>query len=562
MTPAISPEFERLSEVLAQQYRIERELGRGGMGVVLEALDLRLDRRVAIKTLPYHLSDDPEIRERFLREARTAAALSHPNIVPIYHAAEAGGEVFFVMGYVDGGSVAQLVRAKGPLPALLVVSLLKDVAGALEYAHHHGVVHRDIKAENILIDSSTGSARVTDFGIARLAETAPLTATGTVLGTVHYMSPEQVNGEPLDGRSDLYALGVLAFYMLSGRFPFDNEAASAVLVAHVTRRPPSLKSVIPSIPSDVAAIIDKLLSKSPDDRYLAAADLIEALRTADVASHSVAPTPTEAVLSSEEANNVWERAALLQQMTGQHSPPTPPRVTPVRSRAAPAARLTEGYRMNDVLAAAQEAGIDRKYVERALAERDPGVTTTPGASLVKAGAAMLEKPNVWLGARTRLEYEAVVDGELRPSDMGALVDELRRCFGEFGTPGAVGRTITFTAEPPSVAGSHQRKLQVTITPRNGRTTIRAFEDIRQLAAGIVGGVAGGVGGGVGGAAAGILINATQSPLIGFSAMFAIAGLSYVGARIGVRRYSDKRSRELRESVDRIARSIAELSSEG
>src|SRR4051812_37298016 len=174
------------------QYAVEREIGRGGMGIVYLARDLKLDRRVAIKTLPPHLASDPIVRERFLREARTAGKLSHQNIVPIHRADELDGRVFFVMGLVDGESLAQRVRDRGRIDPPEVLRELRDVANALGYAHAHGVIHRDVKAENILIDARTGRAMVTDFGIARLAEAGPLTSTGQVVGTVYYTSPEQV----------------------------------------------------------------------------------------------------------------------------------------------------------------------------------------------------------------------------------------------------------------------------------------------------------------------------------------------------------------------------------
>ena len=553
MANTSSPELQRLSVVLSGHYRIEQELGRGGMGVVLLARDLRLDRMVAIKTLPHTLADDAVIRERFLREARTAAALSHPRIVPIYHAAEADGTVYFVMGFVDGGSIAQRVRGEGALPAAVAVPILADVAEALGYAHGRGVVHRDIKAENILIDAASGRAMVTDFGIARLAEAAPMTATGTVLGTVHYMSPEQVNGERTDGRSDLYALGVLAFFMLSGRFPFEHEAASAVLVAHVVSHAPKLRSVAPQVPAELADVVDRLLRKNPDDRFRSAEEALSALERLELpAAIDSTVAPPEA-LSSAEANQVWERAALLQEMTGQVTPP--PITPPVRPVAAP---MTAGYRMQDVVAAAEEVGIDRKYVDRALAERTPAHEVARADGLAREGAAMFEKPGFWVGARTKLEYEASVEGEIHPEEFEEIVDELRRAFGEFGNASTVGRTMTFTTNMPVQAGTYQRRMQVTVSSRGGRTTIRAFEDIGQIANGVVGGVSGGVGGGFGGAMAGIIMGATQNPLLAFPAMLGISALAFGLSRYGVKRYSDKKGRELRLAVERVAGRVREM----
>jgi hypothetical protein len=552
-----SPEFDRLAAALAGQYAVEKELGRGGMGVVVLARDLRLDRLVALKTLPQHLADDPIIRERFLREARTAAALSHPRIVPIHHAAEVNGTVFFVMGFIAGGSVAQLIRDHGRVPARLAVPLLIDVAEALGYAHEHGVVHRDIKAENILIDSASGGAMVTDFGIARLAEATPMTATGAVLGTVHYMSPEQVNGESLDGRSDLYALGVLAFLMLTGRFPFEHEASSAVLVSHVMRQPPALRDVAPQVPADVALIVDRLLRKDPADRCANAAELVAALEAADLREVQVPGDPAAPrVISSAEANEVWERAALLQQMTGaQVPPPLPTKLA--RPQGEPPA--TAGYRMEDVLAAAQEAGIEEKYVQRAVAERAPVPAGTALADgVVRPGAIMDQKPGVFVGSRTRLEYEAVIDGELHPEDYEELVDEIRRAFGEFGSASIVGRTITFISTQPATNSGNTRRLQVTVSARGGRTTIRAHDDLRQAVHGAIGGITGGVGGGFGGAMAGLVMGVVQLPILAISTVVGVSILAYSGSRFGVRKWTEKKQRDLHEAVRRIAGKAQEL----
>src|SRR4051812_45026386 len=198
------------------------------MGVVYLARDRRLDRLVAIKTLPPHLSNDASLRERFIRETRTAGAMAHPNVVPIHGADEIDGHVFFVMAYVEGESLAAHVKTQGKLGAIAVARYLRDVAAALSHAHQRGIIHRDIKAENILIERATDRALVTDFGIARFADATPMTQTGQVLGTVYYVSPEQVSGEAIDARTDIYSLGVVGYLALTGRFPFDADVASAV----------------------------------------------------------------------------------------------------------------------------------------------------------------------------------------------------------------------------------------------------------------------------------------------------------------------------------------------
>src|SRR5688572_26035069 len=201
----LDPEFLGLQAALAGQYSLERELGRGGMGVVYLAREVRLERHVAIKLLPPVLAVRPELRERFLREARTAAKLSHPNIVPIFRVDELGGYVFIVMAYIEGDTLTQRIRGRGGLPPNDVARILREVAWALAYAHARGIVHRDVKPDNILLEQGTNRALVTDFGIAHVTQASALTQDGMVMGTAHYMSPEQAAGEPVDGRSDLYS---------------------------------------------------------------------------------------------------------------------------------------------------------------------------------------------------------------------------------------------------------------------------------------------------------------------------------------------------------------------
>ena len=266
MTGSITAEFLALQELLAGRYSIERELGRGGMGIVLLARDVALDRPVAIKLLPPHLATRPDERERFLEEARTAAGLAHPNIVPI-HLVEAHGElVFFVMGFVDGETLRDRVERAGPLPPRLAMKLLQEVAWALGYAHQRGVIHRDVKPDNIMIERATERALVTDFGIA-LGRRAAESAGGPVVGTARYMSPEQACGEPVDARSDLYSLGATFFYALTGRAPFEGANLPAILTKHVNETAPLVQAVRPDVPAKVGAVVDRLLRKAPSERF-------------------------------------------------------------------------------------------------------------------------------------------------------------------------------------------------------------------------------------------------------------------------------------------------------
>ena len=279
MSGALDKHFLDFQSALAGRYSIERELGRGGMGIVYLAREVRLDRPVAIKLLPPELAARPELRNRFLREARMAARLSHPHIVPIHVVDEAAGFVFYVMTFVDGETLARRITARGPLPPTEATRVLREVAWALAHAHAQGVVHRDVKPENILLEAGTGRALVTDFGIARHRDGGD-TGAGEVLGTPDFMSPEQASGDPVDARSDVYSLGVVGFYALSGRLPFPGTTAVARLTANLTLPAPPLPSVVPGVPRGLAAVVGRCLAKEPDGRFADGAALADALSLA------------------------------------------------------------------------------------------------------------------------------------------------------------------------------------------------------------------------------------------------------------------------------------------
>ncbi|MGZ8414174.1 MAG: serine/threonine-protein kinase [Gemmatirosa sp.] len=262
-----SGEFLELQAAIAGEYSLQRELGRGGMGIVYLARDVHLDRDVAIKVLPSHLARTAESRERFVREARTAAGLSHPHIVPIHRVGEAGGFVFFVMSYVEGETLGERLRTRGPLPPVDATRVLREVAWALAYAHGRGIVHRDVKPDNILLEAGTGRALVTDFGIAHSATPGPETQPGRIMGTAHFMSPEQAANEPIDGRSDIYALGVVGYLAVSGRLPFEAPSLPALLVRQATEAPPSVLRAAPGLPPALAAAIDRCLDRAPAGRF-------------------------------------------------------------------------------------------------------------------------------------------------------------------------------------------------------------------------------------------------------------------------------------------------------
>jgi serine/threonine-protein kinase len=265
MTQQLAPDpvFLAFQAAVAGRYSIEREIGRGGMGIVYLAHEVHLDRLVAIKVLPPERAREPERRERFLREARLAAKLSHPNIIPIHAVDETNDFVYYVMALVDGETLGDRVRSRGPLSASEGARVLREVAWALSHAHAQGLVHRDVKPENILLESGSGRALVADFGIASVAGDSGVQG---AIGTPEFMSPEQAGGGPIDARSDLYSLGATAFYAFSGRLPFEGRTATEIVAKHITERPPALASSGVTVPRRIAALIDRCLEKDPAKR--------------------------------------------------------------------------------------------------------------------------------------------------------------------------------------------------------------------------------------------------------------------------------------------------------
>jgi serine/threonine-protein kinase len=270
-----------VAAVLEPHYEIDAEIGRGGMGIVYCAKDKRLKRNVAIKLLPPELAFRTDIRSRFLREAETAAGLSHPNIVPIYNVEERDNLVFFIMAFIAGDNLATRLQKVGALDPAEVRKILREVADALAFAHKRKVVHRDIKPDNILIDADSGRAMVTDFGIARaLTDTGDsrLTATGMAIGTPAYMSPEQSAGElEIDGRSDLYSLGVVGYQMACGDLPFIAPNTPSMLVKHLSEIPVPVDQRRTDLPTDLSRVIMMMLEKDPSNRFPDAESVVVAL---------------------------------------------------------------------------------------------------------------------------------------------------------------------------------------------------------------------------------------------------------------------------------------------
>jgi len=310
-------ELDVVRDTLKDEWELEKELGRGGMAIVFKAHDKHLERDVAIKVLPFSLAFDAEFVERFQREARTAAKLEHPHIIPIYRVGKSGRVIYFVMKYLRGGALATLLAERGTLTPAQIRQILVQTGGALGYAHQHGIVHRDIKPDNIMFDE-LGHAVLTDFGIAKAATGSRLTGTGMSIGTPHYMSPEQARAQPLDGRSDIYSLGVVAYQCLTGQVPFDGEDAFSIGYKHIMEDVPA-----PDLHTNeeraLMGVIRRMLSKTADERFQNAGQLIAALE-----GRFKTPRPTPATTMSEAPTSVMESTPTGQKAIPDDARPSTP----------------------------------------------------------------------------------------------------------------------------------------------------------------------------------------------------------------------------------------------
>jgi serine/threonine-protein kinase len=323
------------ARVFSDRYEMVQHIARGGMAQVYLAKDLLLDRPVALKVLFPELSVDRSFVERFRREAKAAANLSHPNIVSIYDWGQGDQTYYIVMEYVDGSTLSSLLR-QGPLEPERAASVAASVAAALDFAHRRGVIHRDVKPGNVLIDER-GQVKVADFGIARAVGTSEdLTQTGSVMGTATYFSPEQAQGYPVDPRSDVYSLGVVLYEMATGKPPFTGENPVSIAYKHVKEPPPRPTSVNPAVPAPLEAIILKALSKDPEDRYQSAddmrADLVRFTNHQPVAALAALGAPTAMMGTVGIAPTRLQPAAAVAATTVQPALGEPP--PPDRSRNA------------------------------------------------------------------------------------------------------------------------------------------------------------------------------------------------------------------------------------
>jgi serine/threonine protein kinase len=417
-------------------YLIEEQIGRGGMAVVYRASDPRLSRPVALKILAPELVGDAAFRQRFIREMRAAAAVDHPHIVPVFDAGEADGALFIAMRYVSGQDLRTLLDTERKLPAARVVHIVAQVASALDEAHSHGLVHRDVKPGNMLIGTVAGSGQpdhvyLSDFGLSKPAlSSANLTLTGQFLGTIDYMAPEQVEGRPIDGRADLYSLACTTFEMLAGAPPFKRDQGLAVMWAQLSAAAPSLRAERPDLSPAVDQVIARALAKSPDDRYPTCTAFATALRAAcglaaaDPAGPQVAGPPTQrarfteaqaagpsterariaspqaAGPSTERAHTPKPRAAASwagdpQSRAAGSRPPAPPPVTPARRPPGGPARPRRTRARVAVVAACVAvlaiAGV-AFAVLRGHSSPPPAGPTSPASPPKSAGSATSASP--------------------------------------------------------------------------------------------------------------------------------------------------------------------------
>ena len=298
------------------EYEVLAELGRGGMATVYLGHDIALDRKVAIKVMSPALLTGEGMVERFKREARTAASLSHPNIIPIYAVKEGDQIVYFVMKFVEGRPLDSIIKETGKLPIQMVQQILQQVGAGLGYAHKRGIIHRDVKPANVMVDTE-GWAVVTDFGIAKVTETKGLTMTGATVGTPSYMSPEQCAAKELTGASDQYSLGVMAYEMLAGKLPFNGDSIMAIMYSHFNDPPPPLLDVRPDCPPEIAHAVTRMLAKEPADRFPTVEDAISAIGVPALAPDDPVRTQLMTLAASNKNTEMLKSLATPVSMPGR-----------------------------------------------------------------------------------------------------------------------------------------------------------------------------------------------------------------------------------------------------
>ena len=448
-SPTLSSVAER---VLSGRYQVVSHLARGGMAEVYLAHDQLLDRRVAVKLLFPELAEDGSFVERFRREARAAAGLNHQNIVSVYDFGEDDGAYYIVMEYVDGRTLREIIRSEGPLEPAQAAEVGADIAAALAVAHHHGIIHRDVKPGNVLLADSV--VKVADFGIARAGDPREsLTMTGAVMGTATYLSPEQAQGHAIDHRSDLYSLGIVLYEMLAGRPPFSGDSAVAIAYRHLSEDPVPPSTHNSAVPPALDAAVLRAMAKDPDARYESAeqlrADLLAAAQGAGAADETVVAAP---VVAAAGAGSTQMLPPLTEAATAVR-PPAPPYV-------GPAPDDVHRRRRRAAIGLAALVLLAIVAVFALLADDDDGgrvtVPSVVGLPVDQAQAAL-----------DRVDLRSVVEEVDRPGEENQVLEQ--RPGGESETD----RTTTVTPVIPAPTTTVPTAAPRVTTPRRAPTTTEA-----------------------------------------------------------------------------------------
>jgi serine/threonine-protein kinase len=473
-------------------YRIERLLGRGGMSVVYLAQDLRLGRKVALKLLAPELASDERFRERFLRESRLAASLDHQNVIPIYEAGEAGGVLYIAMRYVEGIDLRERLRSDRVLQPADAIALLAQVASALDAAHEHGLVHRDVKPGNVLI-ARGGHVYLSDFGLTKQTSSdSGITETGQFVGTVDYVAPEQIERQPVDGRTDEYALACVLFECLTGEAPFRSDSLTGTLWAHVSAPPPSVREPQPGLPEAIDQAIARGMAKRPGDRYPSCVELIQAAQAALGLSGQLPIPPTQRrrrwrlAVAAATAVGIAAAVAVVLATRGGSNGPAAPRIT-----QSALVRLSEAKR--SAIAAIDTGTAGLTFVRVAAGSDaawliDPGRSTVArvdgGTNRVRTTGIGSAPTDVAVGAGA-VWVVGSKDGQARLSELDPASGNVRR---EFTYPYSNLVAVATNADAVWVAANDLTKgnAVLRIDPSTGEITgtkpIRA--ELRDIGAGV------------------------------------------------------------------------------